>query len=145
MPVSDRLGGRPDIGEVARLLGQDAARTNTIIYSVYVDSAYVRSFSADRRRYDRNSQNPARDNAMMGRLLDAVAGASGGTMLGVVLGGGEQAFTRILRETSSHYLLGVEPDEADRDGRLRRLSVKVDHRGATVRSRQWVIVPKRGG
>ena len=144
MPVSDRLGGRPDIGEVARLLGQDAARTNTVIYSVFVDSAYVRPFSADRRRYDNKSQTPARDNAMMGRLLDAFAGSSGGTMLSVVLGGGEQAFTRILRETSAHYLLGVEPQEADRDGRLRRLSVKVDHPNTTVRSRQWVVVPKRG-
>jgi VWFA-related protein len=144
MPVSDRLGGRPDIGEVARTLGQDAARANTIIYAVYVDSSYVRSFSADRRRYDRQSQNPAREHAMMGRLIDAFAGSSGGTMLTAVLGGGEQAFARILRETSSHYLLGVEPAEADRDGPLRRLSVKVDHPSTTVRSRQWVVVPKRG-
>jgi VWFA-related protein len=145
MPVSDRLGGRPDIGEVARTLGQDAARANTIIYAVYVDSAYVRSFSADRRRYDRQSQNPAREHAMMGRLIDAFAGSSGGTMLTAVLGGGEQAFARILRETASHYLLGVEPAEADRDGQLRRLNVKVDHPNTTVRSRQWVVVPKRGG
>ena len=126
------------------MLGQDAARANTVIYAVYVDSAYIRSFSADRRRYDRQSQNPAREHAMMGRLIDAFAGSSGGTMLTAVLGGGEQAFARILRETASHYLLGVEPAEADRTGQLRRLSVKVDYPNTTVRSRQWVVVPKRG-
>ena len=38
----------------------------------------------------------------------------------------------------------VEPAEADRTGQLRRLSVKVDYPNTTVRSRQWVVVPKRG-
>jgi VWFA-related protein len=143
MPVSDRLGGRVDMSELARALGQDAARANTVIYAVHVDSAYLGAFSAERRRYDRGGEERGRESALMGRVLDALAGASGGTLLSVLLGGGEQAFSRILRETSSHYLLGVEPAEADRGG-LRRLEVKVSQRGTTVRSRQWVLVPKRG-
>ena len=49
----------------------------------------------------------------------------------------------MLRETSSHYLLGVEPDDADRDGKLRELRVRVGQRGVTVRSRSWVVVPVR--
>ena len=51
--------------------------------------------------------------------------------------------TQILRETSTYYLLGVAPSKADRDGRTHRLKVKVDVRGATVRSRSWVQIPKR--
>ena len=56
----------------------------------------------------------------------------------------EHRLERVLRETSSHYLLGVEPDDADRDGRLRELRVKVNNtNNATVRSRLWVRIPKR--
>jgi hypothetical protein len=55
---------------------------------------------------------------------------------------GEGALDRILRETSSHYLLGVEPTDEDR-GRLRELRVKVSQPGVTVRSRLWVSVPKK--
>jgi VWFA-related protein len=143
MPVADRLGGRVDMAELARSLGQDAARAHTVIYAVHVDSAYLGAFSPERRRYDRGGEDRGRESAMNSRMLDALAGASGGTLLSVLLGGGELAFSRILRETSSHYLLGVEPAEVDRGG-LRRLEVKVSERGATVRSRQWVMVPKRG-
>ena len=144
MPVSDRLGGRPEIGATAGVLGQEAARSNTVVYAVHIDREFLQSNSAERRRSPRGVQNVARENALAGRLLDAFADASGGAYLGLVMGGGEQAFSRILRETSAHYLLGVEPADADRDGRPRRLSVKVDSARTTVRSRQWVIVPKRG-
>ena len=48
---------------------------------------------------------------------------------------------QVLRETSAYYLLGVQPEQTDRDGRLHTLRVKVDRRGATVRSRSWVVVP----
>ena len=56
-------------------------------------------------------------------------------------GAGEYALSRVLRETSSYYLLGVEPQASDRDGSLRKLSVKVRRPGVTVRSREWVTVP----
>ena len=64
-------------------------------------------------------------------------------MMRVVVGAGENALSQILRETSAYYLLGVAPDPADRDGRTHRLRVKVDAKGATVRSRIWVHVPAR--
>jgi hypothetical protein len=80
--------------------------------------------------------------AVGGRLLEEFSGASGGALLRVVLGGGELALDRVFRETSSHYLIGVEPDAVDRDGKLRELRVRVmNKRGLTVRSRSWVVVP----
>ena len=45
-----------------------------------------------------------------------------------MIGSGEVALERVLRETSAHYLLAVEPQEADRDGKLRELRVKVKER-----------------
>ncbi len=84
-----------------------------------------------------------RESVMMGRFLDQFADTSGGTMMRVMVGSGEAALDQVLRETSAYYLLGVSPAETDRDGRTHRLKVKVDQRDATVRSRTWVLVPKK--
>ena len=53
---------------------------------------------------------------------------------------GEAALERVLRETSSRYLLGVEPQASDRDGRVRELRVRVRQRGVTVRGRTRVTM-----
>lgn len=95
----------------------------------------------EQRRTDRTPVSLNRDAAVTGRLLEEFSGASGGALIRVLMGGGELALERVLRETSSHYLLGVEPADVDRDGKLRELRVKVSKPGTTVRSRSWVIVP----
>jgi VWFA-related protein len=143
IPVTDRPGGRPEVGDLAKLLGQDAAATNTSIYTLHIDNREIRAMSAESRRGGSTPASRSRDMAVGGRLLEEFSGASGGALLRVLLGGGELALERVFRETSSHYLLGVEPDEADRDGRIRELRVRVGTRGVTVRSRSWVVVPQR--
>jgi hypothetical protein len=99
--------------------------------------------SAENRKLLGSPVTRIRDRAVGGRALEEFSGASGGALMRVATGSGEFALDRVLRETSSHYLLGVEPDASDRDGRLRQLRVKVNRSGATVRSRLWVRVPKR--
>jgi hypothetical protein len=59
------------------------------------------------------------------------------------MGRGDLQLRRVLTETSASYLLGVEPAAADRDGRLRQLKIKVDKDHVTVRSRSWVMIPKK--
>jgi len=44
---------------------------------------------------------------------------------------------------SAYYLVGVEPTDADRDCKPHMLKVKVHARGATVRHRTVVLIPKR--
>lgn len=141
IPVTDRPGGRPEVGELARLLGQDAAATNTSIYTLHIDNREFRSMAAESRRLPAGPASRSRDMAVTGRLLEEFSGASGGALIRVLLGGGEFALDRVFRETSSHYLLGVEPDDSDRDGKLRELRVRVGQPGLTVRSRSWVVVP----
>jgi len=144
IPATDRPGGRPEVGDLAKVLGQDAAATNTSIYTLHIDNREMRAMSAESRRGGSTPISRSRDMAVGGRLLEEFSGASGGALLRVLLGGGELALDRVFRETSSHYLLGVEPDDADRDGRLRELRVRVlNQRGVTVRSRSWVVVPQR--
>ena len=143
MPTTDRPGGRPDLGNLPTTLGKDAAATNTTIYTLHVDSAQVRAMGAGTARASGSPGTRSRDHAVEGRVLEEFSGASGGALLRVPTGSGEQALDRVLRETSSHYLLGVEPQESDRDGSLRELRVKVRRDGATIRSRMWVSLPGR--
>jgi VWFA-related protein len=138
--VSDRVDGRPQIGDQAVGLGQTAARANATVYTLHVDSIR-RPGGADRR--GPGASEHGRERAMYATFLDQFASAAGGKRLYVPVGGGELALDRVLRESSGYYLLGVQPEEADRDGKPRELKVKVNRRGATVRSRQWVLVPAR--
>jgi VWFA-related protein len=139
--VSDRPDGRPLIGDLARVLGQTAARANVVVYTIHIDSASTASGSASRRGM--GSSERGRERAMLSTFLDQFSSAAGGNRIYVPVGGGGFALDRVLRESSAYYLLGVEPAEADRDGKARELRVKVDRRGVTVRSRQWVLVPAR--
>jgi len=141
--ATDRPGGRPDLEDLGNVIGQDAARANATIYTMFIDRRQDES-SASRSRRSRPTDNPTRDSAILARPLGQVSGASGGAQFTVAQGSGP-AFDRILKETSSYYLLGVEPDESDRDGKPRTLGVKVNtgERGTTIRARQWVVVPKR--
>jgi len=141
--VSDRPEGRPDVGDLARLLGQDAAKANTVVYTVHIDTNSLSPGSASRR--GTVSDDTGRDRAMYGAWLDQFSDAAGGERLYVPVGGGAFAFERVLRESSGYYLLGVEPADEDRDGQPRELKVKVNGKGLTVRSRQWVVVPMKSG
>lgn len=143
IPVTDRPGGRPTVGDLARVLGEEAARANASIYALYFDSTNFQTFAAETRKTDRIAVSHARESNVMSRFLDEFASTSGGTMMRVVVGSGENALSQILRETSAYYLLGVSPADADRDGRTHRMRVKVDTRDATIRSRTWVHIPKQ--
>ncbi len=140
--VSDKPEGRPDVGDLGRVLGQTAARANATIYTVHVDLSASDSGSASKPGF--GSTDPSRDRAMFSNWLEEFSRAAGGKRINVPSSGAADfAFDRVLRETSAYYLLGVEPADADRDGLPRELKVKVDHRGATVRNRQWVVIPAR--
>jgi len=138
--VSDRPDGRPDVGKVARAMGQSAARANATIYTVHVDQISSNLGTASKKGVD--SIALGRDRAMSAGWLEDFSRSAGGTQVNVPTGGAvDFAFDRVVRETSAYYLLGVEPATADRDGQPRELKVKVDRRGVTVRNRQWVVVP----
>jgi VWFA-related protein len=143
MIASDRPGGRPDINDLGIQVGKEAARSNTAIYTLHIDSSFLERNSAEMRVGVKDSVNLARDSEVLGRWLEQFSGAAGGALFKVLVGSGESAFDRILTETSSYYLLGVEPAEADRDGRAHEITVKVKPRNVTVRGRRWVTVPTR--
>jgi VWFA-related protein len=139
--VSDRSAGRPDVGDIARVMGQTAARSNASVYAVHIDTTPGVGPASQKAP---GSSELARDRALYGNWLSDFSQSAGGRLIYVPVGTANFAFDRILRETSAYYLLGVEPAPADRDGRPRKLEVKVKRRGVNIRSRQWVVVPPRG-
>jgi VWFA-related protein len=52
------------------------------------------------------------------------------------------AFARVVRENSSYYVLGYYSTNERRDGRYRRLEVRVKRAGLQVRSRKGYIAPR---
>ena len=85
-----------------------------------------------------------RDSGLFALGLENVAGAAGGQYLcGPRADGRDHLFDRVLRESSAHYLLGVEPAPEDRDGTLHSIRVKVNAKGTTVRNRPtWSSTPR---
>jgi VWFA-related protein len=144
MIASDTPGGRPDLSELGIQVGKAAAVANTAIYTLYLDDTFLERFSAQTRLADRSVANWARDSALMGRWLEQFTGAAGGALFSVQVGNAETALARIRTELSSYYLLSIEPEDADRDGRTHEISVKTTQANATIRGRRWVTVPKRG-
>ena len=138
--VSDRLDGRPDVGDVGKTMGQNAARANANVYTLHIDAVQSPISAAVDGSGDLEF---GRDRALYGNWLNQFSAAAGGKLIYVPVGRPDYAFDRVLRETSAYYLLGVEPAQADRDGRPRELKVKVDQRGVTVRNRQWVVIPAK--
>ncbi|HUE88510.1 MAG TPA: VWA domain-containing protein [Vicinamibacterales bacterium] len=77
-----------------------------------------------------------RDRQVTG--LEMIAGLSRGA-LHRVFSSSDPAFTRIMRSLAGHYLIGVEAQPSDRDGRRHRISVKTTRRGVTLFSRRGFL------
>jgi VWFA-related protein len=142
---ADRAGSHPDLGNLPEDVGHAAASANVTVYTLFIDPSFWERYGAETRKGEVEAVHHGRDSVLLERGLDLFTGAAGGAVFQDVIGGGELGFQRVLRETSAGYVLGVEPTDRDRDGDLHEVRVRVKKRGATVRARQWVRVPKAGG
>ena len=76
--------------------------------------------------------------------LDNLAGVTGGVRL--ALGGVEDnAFTRMLRETSAFYRIAFEPEPSQRNGSIQRVELKVSRPDVTIRVRPSLRIDRVDG
>ena len=113
-------------------LGSLAAATRTSIYALKLDNQLFEAASDQRAPVIESGLN-ARNDA-----LESLAGAARGTLF-TVTGTGSRLFANIASELSGYYLLGVESDPGDRDGKPHAIRIDVSHRGATVRTRRQLL------
>jgi VWFA-related protein len=134
--TTDRGSGRANSSAEIAALAREVAEANISVYALHLDWSFIEAVSA--RRGMRLSY--FRDSNLAATGLEQVAGMAGGAVMRVQGTSPDAAFNRVLSETSAHYLLGVEAQSEDRDGRSHPIQVKVKRRGVQVRSRTQVVI-----
>jgi VWFA-related protein len=113
-------------------LGAMAAAARTSVYAMKLDTGLFDISSS------RAPISPFADRQAQSEGLEMLAGAARGALF-TVTGSGEALFDRISSELSGYYLLGVESDGRDKDGKPHPIRVEVARRGAVVRSRRQLV------
>jgi VWFA-related protein len=113
-------------------LGSLAAATRTSIYAMKLDNQLFEITNSRGPVINAPGLNIRTDG------LDALAAAARGTLF-TVTGTGSQLFAQIEAELSGYYLLGVESEPGDRDGKPHTIRIDVQRRGATVRTRRQLL------
>jgi VWFA-related protein len=144
--ASTRPGGRPDVRTMMQRVGDDIANAQANLYVLHLDTAFADAYSAVNRPMFRPAdrfESLMADRMTMTSGLEQLAGRAGGALFSVEAGTPDYVLARVLRETASYYVLGVEPSEDDRDGKPHYIRVQTTAKDATVRSRVQVNIPKK--
>ena len=140
IPSGDRSGGRLYMRNDATQAGKEAQESSLLLYTLQLSSNFLDTFSPDAPSAN---QTAMREAGVFGRGLDLFNGNAGGTYFEVNTSA-NFAIDRMVREMSAYYLLGVEVDDVDRDGKAHLIQVKVNAKNSEIRNRASVIIPKRG-
>ena len=118
-------------------LGALAAASRTSLYAVQLDdTGNIRRGAAE---------PPSRRSDGPGRPGDAGAGRPRGAAFRVTGSAAGPMFDRIEAELSGYYLLAVESEPRDRDGKAHPIRVDVTRSGALVRARRQMLSAGRRG
>ncbi|MFB3855623.1 MAG: VWA domain-containing protein [Vicinamibacterales bacterium] len=112
-------------------VASEAAAADTTIFVMHLERPLVDAGVA------RPSPTLFQDQELGRRGLEFVAGRARGEVFRVATST-EFAFARIAAETSGYYLLGVDAEPSDRDGKTHQVRVELasSRRGMTLRSRR---------
>jgi VWFA-related protein len=113
-------------------VGTLASRARTSVYALRLDQ---QMFDAADRGQPANS---FADRQSRAQGLDTLVAAARGTVVNVT-GTGASFFERLEAELSGYYLLAVESEPGDRDGKPHPIKVDVPRRGTTVRTRRQFV------
>jgi len=127
----------PDIrtGYAYSRIGAAFAAGQVTLYTVYIEQAQLGQVK------DRLSPTYFDDQKLEMEAVANATSAAGGTFIEAV-GSVDQYFERVATELSGSYLIGIEVEEKDRDGKPHSVRVEVRRRAVEVRARrQYVINP----
>jgi VWFA-related protein len=117
------LGLDSDLAHEMQRAFEEAVRSNVTIYAV----------------------NPAGlgvENRLERKFLQSISENTGGYAV-VNTNAPEREVPALMEESGSYYLLGYQSTNQKLDGKLRRLQVRVNRPGVTVRSRRGYYAPRR--
>ncbi len=120
-------GAQSEASALATLAAEARVNVNVMMFSKVAGSASEA----------RISETLSLDRDLREGGLETLAGRSRGSLFRVVANP-QYLFDRLRHEISSHYMLGVEPAERDRDGRPHQIRVVVGRKGVEVRARRQV-------
>jgi VWFA-related protein len=124
---------RDDGGRISEI-GTLASTARTAIYSLRLDDSL-----ADVTRSKASFSTSAAEDAMTLRYgLETLTAAARGALFNLT-GTGATIFERISSELSGYYLLGLEPDARDRDGKPHPVRVDVSRAGTIVRAHRTLL------
>jgi hypothetical protein len=123
-----------------------ARRANAALY--FIDTRGLEGLSG----YSAQFGAPLEERDMMSALADMGQEGEGTAALATDTGGFSVRSTndfasglvRIGRESRAYYVLGYNPGEIPRDGRFRKITVRVRGKGLTVRARRGYYAPADG-
>jgi len=129
-------GPRLTLPTELRDLGAAARAARVSLYAVQVAQDIFPEFNSRLQ-----ASQMTDDQMFLEQGLSTFADFAGGEVL---RGNPEQAYERIAREIAGYYLVGFEPQPADRDGKEHDVKVKVARSGVDVRLRPRVTIPEAG-
>jgi tetratricopeptide (TPR) repeat protein len=130
--LADNL--RDDASRVTELGGL-AAAARTSIYAFRLETNPT---DVTRARGSLNPSLIAEDRRERRNGLEALTSAARGALFDIA-GTGTSVFERVTAELSGYYLLGVEPDARDRDGKPHPIRIDVGRTGLTVRAHRTMM------
>jgi VWFA-related protein len=138
LPMTSKPGGRPNLDVETTNIARQAASANVSLYVFYMNVHFLRAFSA---AYGKRNYSLFEDITTFGLGLEKFADAAGGAFFQVEVDS-DPFVDRALRETSAAYLLAVQPEPSDRDGKEHFIRVTVNARSSTIRYRRVLTIPR---
>lgn len=138
LPTTNQAGGRPNLAAETERIARRAAAANVNLYVFYLNVHFMQHFSAATGW--RSPSALYEDISMFGSGLERFADSAGGGFFQVEVDS-DPFVDRAFRETAAAYLLGVQPEAAEFDGKEHQIRVSVSRRGLTVRFRRFVVIP----
>jgi hypothetical protein len=135
LPMHPR--GTPNPDSETTYIARRAAAANINLYVFYMNVHFLRAFSAE---YGKRNNSLFEDITLFGYGLEKLADSAGGSFFQIEVDS-DPFVARALRETSAAYILAVQVQPGDRDGKDHFIRVTVKQRGATVRYRRVVNIP----